>query len=418
MARQARKQSVNGIYHVMLRGMNQQQIFKDEEDREKYLQIVRECKEISGFTLLAYCLMGNHIHLLLKEGTEPLGQIFKRIGTRFVYWYNVKYQRDGHLFHDRFKSEPIDDDEYLLTVLRHIHQEPVKAGICDRPEDYHDSSWREYLHSAWITDVSFMDSIIPHDALIAFHEQLGNEPCMDIKEKPEIRLTDEDAKIIIERITRCKSIDDFQGLTPIQRDKHIAKLRENHLALRQISRLTGVSLTVVRKAVEQHKEPSSTLETGEIVATHGIHGEVKLLPWADTPEFLLKFERIFIRDRWYDIQKSRIQKSCVLLKLKDVDTVEDAAKLIHAVAQIAREDVELDDGVHFIADLIGLTVLSEGEKIGVIKDVISMPGNDVYVVQGKYEYMIPVVREFVEEPDFSAGTVTVHLIEGMRTDEN
>lgn len=160
------------------------------------------------------------------------------------------------------------------------------------------------------------------------------------------------------------------------------------------------------------------LETGEIVATHGIHGEVKLLPWADDPEFLLEFDRIFLKDRWYDIERSRVQKTCVLLKLAGVDTVEDGAKLVHAVAQIDRDDIELEEGVHFIADLIGLTVLSEGQKIGVIKDVMSMPGNDVYVVRGKYEYMIPVVREFVEEPDFDAGTVTVHLIEGMRTDEN
>lgn len=160
------------------------------------------------------------------------------------------------------------------------------------------------------------------------------------------------------------------------------------------------------------------LETGEIVATHGIHGEVKLLPWADAPEFLLEFDRICLGGQWYDIEHSRVQKTCVLLKLAGVDTVEDGARLVHAVAQIDRDDIELEEGVHFVADLIGLTVLSEGQKIGVIRDVMSMPGNDVYVVRGKYEYMIPVVREFVEEPDFESGTVTVHLIEGMRTDEN
>ena len=160
------------------------------------------------------------------------------------------------------------------------------------------------------------------------------------------------------------------------------------------------------------------LEAGEIVAAHGLHGEVKLLPWADDPEFLLEFDRIFLRDRWYDIQQSRVQKTCVLIKLKGVDTVEAATAFVHTIAQIDRDDVALDEGVHFIADLIGLTVLSEGEKIGVLQDVMSMPGNDVYVVRGKHEYLIPVVREFVEEPDFEAGTVTVHLIEGMRTDEN
>ena len=158
------------------------------------------------------------------------------------------------------------------------------------------------------------------------------------------------------------------------------------------------------------------LETGEIVATHGIHGEVKLMPWADAPEFILEFDRLWLNDRFYDVERSRVQKTCVLLKLKGVDTVEDAARLVHKVVSIDREDVELEEGVHFIADLIGLQVFSDGVKIGVIKDVLPMPGNDVYVVRGKYEYMIPVVREFVEEPDFEAGRIDVHLIEGMRTD--
>ncbi len=158
------------------------------------------------------------------------------------------------------------------------------------------------------------------------------------------------------------------------------------------------------------------LETGEIVATHGIHGEVKLMPWADAPEFLLEFDRLWLNGRFYAVERSRVQKSCVLLKLRGLDTIEEAARLVHQVVSIDREDVELEEGVHFIADLIGLQVFAEGVKIGVIKDVLPMPGNDVYVVRGKYEYMIPVVREFVEEPDFEAGRVDVHLIEGMRTD--
>ena len=158
------------------------------------------------------------------------------------------------------------------------------------------------------------------------------------------------------------------------------------------------------------------LETGEIVATHGIHGEVKLLPWADTPEFLLEFDRMSLGGTWYDIERSRVQKTCVLLKLRGVNSIEDGARLVHQIASIDRDDIELEEGVHFIADLIGLKVLSDGEQIGVIKDVLTMPGNDVYVVRGKHEYMIPVVRQFVEEPDYEAGTLTVHLIEGMRTD--
>ena len=160
------------------------------------------------------------------------------------------------------------------------------------------------------------------------------------------------------------------------------------------------------------------LQTGEIVATHGIRGEVKILPWADEPGFLLDFDRLYVNGVCMDVESGRVQKSCVLVKLRGVDTVEQAARLVHQVVSIDRADVELEQGVHFIADLIGLKVIADGAVIGVIHDVLSMPGNDVYVVHGPHRYMIPVVREFVDEPDFAAGTVTVRLLEGMRDDEN
>ena len=125
MPRNARKQSKSGIFHVMLRGINRQVIFQDDEDCEKYLQCLVECQKLSGFQLYAYCLMGNHVHLLLEEKKEPLSQIFKRLGVRYVYWYNWKYKRTGHLFQDRFKSEPVEDDSYFLAVLRYIFQNPA-----------------------------------------------------------------------------------------------------------------------------------------------------------------------------------------------------------------------------------------------------------------------------------------------------
>ena len=102
---------------------------KRKKKEAKFLQILKECKAISECKLLAYCLMGNHFHLLIKIENESLEQVFKRICGRFVYWYNTKYQRVGHLFQDRFKSEPVENDAYLLTVIRYIHQNPVKAGI-------------------------------------------------------------------------------------------------------------------------------------------------------------------------------------------------------------------------------------------------------------------------------------------------
>ena len=117
-----------------------------------------------------------------------------------------------------------------------------------------------------------------------------------------------------------------------------------------------------------------------------------------------------------EVEQASLQKSMVLLKLAGVDTIDEAAKLRNKELLIAREDVELGEGVVFIADLIGLTVLADGVEIGKITEVLTPPGNDVYVVKGEREYLIPAVKEFVEELNPEAGFVRVHLIEGMESD--
>ena len=152
------------------------------------------------------------------------------------------------------------------------------------------------------------------------------------------------------------------------------------------------------------------LDAGQIVSTHGIRGEVKVLPWADGPEFLTLFDRVYLKGREYVLESARVQKTCVLLKLQGVDTVEAAQPLRDTVVQVDREDVELEEGTYFIADLIGL------REIGVIREILTMPGNDVYVVQGEHTYMIPAVKEFLLETDPDRGFVRVKLIEGMQTD--
>ena len=161
---------------------------------------------------------------------------------------------------------------------------------------------------------------------------------------------------------------------------------------------------------------SPYLPTGQIVNTHGLKGYVKIQPWADDPADLLDFDRFFIDGREYEVEQASLQKSMVLLKLAGVDTIDEAAKLRNKELLIAREDVELEEGVVFIADPIGLTVLADGVEIGKITEVLTPPGNDVYVVKGEREYLIPAVKEFVEELNPEAGFVRVHLIEGMESD--
>lgn len=158
------------------------------------------------------------------------------------------------------------------------------------------------------------------------------------------------------------------------------------------------------------------IPTGQIVNTHGLKGYVKVMPWADSPDVLTDFDRFFIDGAEHTVEYAAVQKSMVLLKLKGIDTIEDAAKLRDKELCIARADTELEDGAVFIADLIGLPVLADGVEIGKITEVLTPPGNDVYVVKGDHEYLIPVVKEFVEQVDTDAGFVRVRLIEGMQTD--
>ena len=138
MPRQARKTSGTGIYHVMLRGINRQDIFEDDEDYMKFLQSLHqlvECYDERGYRVpslchfYAYCLMPNHVHLLIQEKTVAIGEIVKRITISYAYHFNKKYQRNGHLFQERFRSEPVDDIGYFKTLLCYIHQNPVHAGL-------------------------------------------------------------------------------------------------------------------------------------------------------------------------------------------------------------------------------------------------------------------------------------------------
>lgn len=250
MPRQARKKSNCGIYHIMLRGVNGQQIFEEQEDCDKFLQVLKDCKAISGYKVFAYCLMGNHIHILLQEINEPIEVLMKRIATRFVYWYNIKYQRAGHLFQDRFKSEPIEDDAYFLTVLRYIHQNPVKAGICKSVKAYEHSSYNEFFKKSDLIDSDFVFEIISKDEFEKFNNEKAFENCLDIEDKPRIKVTDEQAKRIIEKVSKCKNVAEFQLFNNILKEKYIKSFYKKGISIRQIARLCGVSKGMVEKWVK------------------------------------------------------------------------------------------------------------------------------------------------------------------------
>ena len=158
------------------------------------------------------------------------------------------------------------------------------------------------------------------------------------------------------------------------------------------------------------------IEAGEIVTTHGVRGEIKLLSWLDSPEMLCEFDRCRISGREYVMDSVRVQKTCNLVKLRGVDTMEDAQKLRGKTMELYREDIS--DNLIFASELVDVEVYADGACIGKIKEVLDYPGNSVYVVQGEREYLIPAVKEFVKELDLDENAMKVKLIEGMRSDEN
>ncbi len=161
------------------------------------------------------------------------------------------------------------------------------------------------------------------------------------------------------------------------------------------------------------------LEAGEVVNTHGVLGEVKILPWCDSPEFLCQFDTLYIDGTPVKVLAARPHKTCMLARLEGVDDVNAAMALKGKKLEIDRSGITLPEGRHFIADLIGLEVrdAENGEVLGNITEVLTPPAHEVYVVKGgPHSYMIPAVDAFLKETNVDGGYVRVQLIEGMESD--
>lgn len=194
MPRYARQTSGSKVYHIMLRGIDRMSIFLDYEDMKRFIETIDKMKKNGEYELYAYCLMGNHVHLLIKEGRDSIQRCMKRIGVSYAYYYNRKYDRVGHLFQDRFRSENIEDNNYLLAAARYIHRNPVKAGMVNRAEDYPWSSYREYINSGRYQTRINIELVLglfsdnkqkAIDCLKIFTEETTQEEFIDIGNKVE-----------------------------------------------------------------------------------------------------------------------------------------------------------------------------------------------------------------------------------------
>ena len=238
------------MYHVMLRGVNKQMIFLSDADNLRFLQILQQVKDVSNFALLGYCLMGNHIHLLIQEREEgePLDKIMQRIQNRFIGWYNLSYDRCGPLFGGRFRSEAVEDERYLVTVLRYIHQNPVKAGICRRMSDYKWSSYGDYADGKalleGLVDTEVAEGMFGKNELLRFFDECSDDVCLDDLTPEEMEKT---YFSIYNEISGGCFDEAFEKLSWEQKREIVENCKKKGVPLKKLSEYTGMSCYKLRK---------------------------------------------------------------------------------------------------------------------------------------------------------------------------
>ncbi|RJX25367.1 MAG: transposase [Dethiobacter sp.] len=257
MSRHQRIKSKSGYYHVMVRGNEKRNIFNNEDDKQRFLEIVYNKKEGNRFYLHAFCLMDNHFHFILGEGTEDVAKVMKRITVSYVYYFNKKYKRVGHLFQDRFKSEVVEQDSYMLSLARYIHQNPVKAGKVKSAGEYrwssHDCYINENNYYSKIVDTGVILELFSSDKEIAKQEfkrymnQEGDEIFIDLPEEKE-EIDEEAVKELIRKMLQEREMNCDNGAKMQLPDELIKEFKViTNLSIRKIASITGMNKDKVNK---------------------------------------------------------------------------------------------------------------------------------------------------------------------------
>ena len=245
MPRQARQRSESGYLHLIVRGIGRQAIFEEREDYAFYLSILRRFSAETEIAVCAYCLMENHVHLLVYDAQNRASVMMKKLGVSYSHYFNQKYARSGHLFQDRYLSETVEDEAYLLTVFRYILNNPRKAGICSA-EDYEWSSYRLYSAPATFVDTRPFQELLGEGArYAAFIAADNDDKCLDCDLLPR---GDVWARKVIQDCLNAQNGTALQDFDRQARDAALRQLKEKGLTVRQIERLTGISRNIVQRA--------------------------------------------------------------------------------------------------------------------------------------------------------------------------
>ncbi len=263
MPRQLRKVSNTKVYHIIFKGNDQQDVFFDEYDYKKMLKEILKYKEKYNCDIYSYCLMTNHIHLIIYDKYNNISKMMQGILVSYSIYFGKKYNKIGHLFQERFYSKNVETKEYLLDLCRYIHQNPVKAGI-SRIEDYRWSSYLDYTEletnlkeDAKIINPKMILSLLgktKQEAInnfINFHK-LNEEKINDYVEFEMItKLTDEELVQRIKKILEIENIREIKKLNHLLRNEKIKKLKKIEGTTKiQISRVLGISRKIVERAMK------------------------------------------------------------------------------------------------------------------------------------------------------------------------
>ena len=262
MTRQPRLSSQSGIYHVMLRGVNRQQIFEDDDDYRKFIMILHDMTSPKDelkrplpprCAFYAYCFMPNHVHLLIQEKEEKLSKTVKQIASRYAMYYNNKYEHFGHLFQDRFKSEPVESYSYFLTLIRYIHQNPVAGRLCQRVEDYDWSSWAEYTNAPnRVSAICAVTTVLGRIPLDELREQVHTplpkaQQVLDFDRYRGIAPT-EAVIDFLKSAYQVKDPKDLKTYPKVQRDEILQAALDFGAGINQLSCLTSISTYIISRA--------------------------------------------------------------------------------------------------------------------------------------------------------------------------
>ena len=274
MPRSARQISNTKVYHIILRGNDKQDIFYDKQDYEKFKNEVIKAKDKYQCELYAYCLMNNHVHLVIYDKESKISKIIQSISIAYSSYFSKKYEKVGHLFQNRFLSKCVENDRYLLNLCNYIHQNPLKAKISTM-EKYTWSSYREYQSGiSRITDITKIYSFFDNN-----YEKAKNK-FMEFSEKEiedkfknkyieyEImtKLDDIEVKEIIENLFRLNNIRELNIYNSRIKNKMIKEMKKiKGTNVAQLARVTGINRKHIERAFKMEKEERDMSHNGQNV---------------------------------------------------------------------------------------------------------------------------------------------------------